>query len=162
MIVVSDATAINHLGRAGLIFILPEMLGTVIVPSAVYAELQARETPPVVRAIVDALPDWLQVRNASLIVDAELDQLDRGEREAIILVEELKAELLLMDEKKGRRIATERKITVIGTLGLLERAALLGMVDFRNALNALRGTDFYFSRDLEADFLKRFPGGEDE
>lgn len=162
MIIVSDATAINHLGRAGLIFILPEMLGTVIVPSAVYAELQSDETPIAVRSIVDAKPEWLQVRKASLVVDAELDQLDRGEREAIILAEELKADLLLMDEKKGRRIAAERKIKIIGTLGLLERAALLGLVDFRDALNALKGTDFYISRDLEIDFLRHFPDGEKE
>lgn len=160
MIVVSDATAINHLGRAGLIFILPEMLGIVIVPSAVYAELQAGETPRAVREIVEAKPGWLQVRKATFVVDAELDQLDRGEREAILLAEELKADLLLMDERKGRRIATKRKITIIGTLGLLERAAGLGMVDFRNALNALKSSDFYVSRDLEADFLKRFPAGE--
>lgn len=157
MIVVSDATAINHLGRAGLILILPEMLGTVIVPLAVFAELQADKTPPEVREIVDAKPAWLQVREASMIVDADLDELDSGEREAIVLAEELMADLLLMDEKKGRRIATERRIAIIGTLGLLERAALLGMVDFRNSLDALKRTEFYISRDLETDFLKRFP-----
>lgn len=116
MIVVSDATPINHLTRAGLVFILPELLSLVIIP-----------------------------------------QTDVGEREAIVLAEELGAEFLLMDEKKGRRIATDRKLTVIGTVGLIERAALRGLLDFRDALIALKATNFYIARTLENDFLNRFP-----
>ena len=89
-----------------------------------------------------------------------LDELDQGEREAIILTVELHADFLLMDEKKGRGIALQRGINLIGTLGLLEKAALGGLVDFRDALESLKATGFYLSRDLEMNFLTRFPEGE--
>jgi len=160
VIVVSDATAINHLAQAGLIHLLVKMLGSVVIPTAVFNELPADKTPAIVREIVGAKPDWLDVRQASFVVDAELDELDQGEREAIILTEELHADFLLMDEKKGRGIALQRGINLIGTLGLLERAAIVGHVDFRDALKSLKDTGFYVSRDLETNFLARFPTGE--
>ena len=160
MIVVSDATAINHLAQAGLLHLLARMLGTVVVPVAVFNELQADQTPSIVREIVGSKPEWLHVMQASIVVDAELDELDQGEREAIILTEELHADFLLMDEKKGRGIALQRGINLIGTLGLLEKAALGGLVDFRDALESLKATGFYLSRDLEMNFLTRFPEGE--
>ncbi len=162
MIVVSDATPINHLIRAGLISILPEMFGEIIVPEAVHAELQTSKTPEQVKELIGSMPKWLHVKGASLIVDPDLDPLDSGEREAIILAEELHADFLLMDEKKGRRVALGRKLPVVGTVGLLERAALRGLIDFRTAFAALRNTEFYVSRVLEADYLSRFSASDDE
>lgn len=97
-----------------------------------------------------------------MIVDTDLDALDSGERGAIVLAEELHADFLLMDEKKGRRVALDRKLPVVGTVGLLERAALRGLIDFRKAFAALKETEFYVGRDLEADSLSRFPMRDDE
>ena len=48
--------------------------------------------------------------------------LDRGESEAIILFGELKAELMLMDERRGREVALRLKIPLSGTLGVLLEA----------------------------------------
>ncbi|HMD70720.1 MAG TPA: hypothetical protein VKF41_05220 [Bryobacteraceae bacterium] len=79
--------------------LLPRLYGTVIVPSAVWAELQAAATPPMVKTWLADAPGWLEVRSspASLTSDAAFDALDAGEREAIQLASELGADLLLMD-----------------------------------------------------------------
>jgi len=55
-------------------------------------------------------------------------QLDPGEGEAIVVAAELDAELLLVDEKRGRRIAIDRGLEVTGLLGVLAEAKARGLI----------------------------------
>lgn len=80
--------------------------------------------------------------------------MDAGEREAIILAEELNADVLLNDERRGREIALRRNLPVVGTLGLLERAAEKGLLDFAETLQKLKATGFFVAPALENDFLE--------
>lgn len=155
MIVVSDATPINHLIRAGAIHILPDLLGRVIIPEAVFRELQADKTPDEVKNYILSDPKWLEVCRVTFVFDEDLDSLDMGEREAIQLAEELNADLLLIDEKMGREIALKRSLPVVGTLGILEQAEIKGIVDFKEILNKLKATGFYVSKVLEDEFVRR-------
>jgi len=85
MIVVSDTTPLRHLIAIGEAELLPKLYGTVIVPGAVWAELQAEATPLIVKTWLGSPPDWLKVRSSHGVVSNEpaLDALDPGEREAI-------------------------------------------------------------------------------
>jgi len=87
--------------------------------------------------------------------DTTLSHLDEGEREAIQLAVESGADLLLVDEKAARREATSRGLATSGTLGILDRAAEKGLVDFAQALHRLKQTSFYLSSSVEEFFLKR-------
>jgi predicted nucleic acid-binding protein len=49
MIVVSGTTPLRHLIAIGEAELLPKLYGTVIVPGAVWAELQAESTPLIVK-----------------------------------------------------------------------------------------------------------------
>ncbi len=81
--------------------------------------------------------------------------LDAGERAAIVLAEEVQADLLMMDEKKGRSTATERGIKVIGTLGILELAVRREGIDLPQAIRKLLQTNFNVSPSLIQAILKR-------
>ena len=155
MIVVSDTSPVNYLLLIGKIELLPQLLGQVIIPTAVFAELQAEETPQIVREFLENLPEWLEVRQPQFLFDEDLDKLDIGEREAIVLAEELKADILLVDERKGREIALSRNLPVVGTLGILERAAEKGLLEFPETLQKLKTTGFFVAPALEKDFLER-------
>ncbi len=155
MIIVSDTTPINHLILVGKISILPELLGVVIIPPTVFQELQAVNTPEIVREFIGSLPEWLEVRHMQFLFDEDLNELDAGEREAIILAEELEADVLLMDERSGREAALKRDLPVVGTLGILERAAENGLLDFTETLQDLKANGFFIASALEKDFLER-------
>lgn len=54
--------------------------------------------------------------------------MDEGAAEAIVLAEEVRADLLLIDERRGRRLAQQRGLPVLGLLGLVliaKRRALI-------------------------------------
>jgi predicted nucleic acid-binding protein len=159
MIVVSDTTPLRHLIAIGKVDLLRRVYGAVVVPVAVWSELQAQSTPSAVKAWLQSAPDWLQVRRAREPQpgDSSLDNLDDGEREAIRLAVELKADLLLMDEAEGRSLALGLGLPVTGTLGLLERADVLGVLaDLPAALADLEASGFYLSARLRDAVLDRY------
>jgi hypothetical protein len=92
----------------------------------------------------------------SVMNDAELASLDAGEREAIQLAIELRPDLLLMDDRDGRTLALNLGLPVSGTLGILERAEVVGLLgDLPLALEQLEGSGFYLSERLRAAMLER-------
>src|SRR5215475_13462885 len=100
-------------------------------------------------------PQWLEVRRLRMTPDLSLYHLDEGEREAIQMAQELGADLLLVDEKAARQEAAKRNLSTVGTLGILDRAADKGLVDFAQALQLLKQTSFYISSSVELFFLER-------
>ena len=154
MIVVADTSPINYLVLIDAVGVLPELYENIIVPNAVFEELQAAETPEKVREFVKVLPVWFAVKQAAVLLDSELSELDAGEREAIALVEELNADALIIDERAGREEAKRRGIFIIGTLGILNSAAEKGLLDLPDALEKLQQTSFRASEKLISDILK--------
>jgi hypothetical protein len=89
-------------------------------------------------------------------VDPELEYLGSGEREAIQIGTELKADLILIDEKKGRMEAMRRGFRTTGTLGVLLTAGTLNLIDAEATYRTLVSeTSFRTSESLEADFIAR-------
>jgi predicted nucleic acid-binding protein len=148
MIVISDTTPLNYLALIGQQELLARLFERVIIPQAVWAELQAAGTPEPVRSWVVSAPEWLEVRQAKLPADAALSTLDPGEQEAILLAQELHADLLLIDDRDGRLEAARRNIAVVGTLGILDKAAERDWLDLTEALTRLQQTSFRASAEL--------------
>ena len=72
--------------------------------------------------------------------------LDRGESEAIVLAEELRADLVLMDESAGRRELAVRGIAFIGTVGVLMQAKQHGLIAaLKPELDQLRVSGFHLT-----------------
>jgi len=152
MLVVSDASPINILVRIGYIDTLPKLFETVIIPPAVAGELSHSRTPQVVREWLAARPPWFQVRVPSR-VDLTLTR-DPGEREAICLACEIKADAILLDDLRARQIAERLGLNVTGTVGVLDLAAERGLLSLPEAIAALSRTDFRISDELLTQALK--------
>jgi uncharacterized protein len=119
MIVVADASPLNYLIQLQLDHLLHRLFGRVFVPVSVVDDLRDPLTPRAVVSWVSLLPPWIEVRAASAKPDSSLDILDAGERDAILLARELRADLVPIDEKRGRLAARSRGIRTTGTLGAL-------------------------------------------
>src|SRR5262249_46488586 len=87
-------------------------------------------------------PAWLEIRQMTTIADAALAELDAGERDAILLGQELNADLLLIDEGDGYDTATQRGMRCMRTVGLLEQADIHGLLELPEAIARLRRTNF--------------------
>ena|SRR5437763_1132581 len=126
MIVVADTSPLNYLIRLGRPDVLREIYGRVLVPRAVLTEMLHPEAPTEVRAWALASPSWLEATHVQHL-DASLGpELGAGEREAISLALEIRADVLLIDERTGRREAEARHIAVAGTLAVLLQASMRG------------------------------------
>jgi predicted nucleic acid-binding protein len=88
---------------------------------------------------MQALPTWVSVQRPNSI-DLSLN-VDAGEREALSLAREIQADAVLMDDYAGRRAAAQLGLPVVGTLGLLERAAIRGWINLPLTLERLRQTN---------------------
>jgi predicted nucleic acid-binding protein len=153
VIVVSDTTPVNYLVLIDQIHLLRDLYGRLVLPRAVHEEMQREGAPEKVRAWAASLPVWAEVR-AAASTDPAL-KLGAGEREALALAEELKADLLLVDDGKARREARRRGLAVTGTLGVLAAAAERGLVDLPEAIAALRQTTFRAPAALVEELLGR-------
>jgi len=152
MIVVADTSPLNYLIQIDCDVLLPEIYGHIVVPSGVMQELSHAGAPAAVR--VWLTPAWIDVRMTVSAPDTYLTFLGLGERQAIQLAQEQHADLLLMDERKGRLDAKRRGLLTTGTLGVLLTAGELGLIDAGLAYRQLLAeTTFRTSAALEAQFL---------
>ena len=82
--------------------------------------------------------------------------LQLGESEAIVLAKELQADLLILDEEKGRELAEGEGLRVAGILALIMRAKEKGWIAaIKPLLDALRSHGFFISQVLYHDLLQR-------
>ena len=131
MIVVSDTTPLITLMKVGRLNILHSLFGEVCIPKAVFSEVTGNETFENEADII---------RNSEYIkVVMVRDQrqveflrratgLDLGESEAIIYADEIQADLLLMDEAAGRKVAQNMNLPITGSIGVLIKAFKSGII----------------------------------
>ena len=123
MIVVSNTSPLTNLAAIGHFHLLEALYTQITIPPAVLTELNASGVEwPGSRQVQQA--PWIHlhpVTNRALVKTLQRD-LDHGEAEAIVLALELQADLLLIDEKEGRRAAQRLGLRVTGVIGLLIEA----------------------------------------
>lgn len=148
MIVISDTSPLNYLILIGGEKLLPQLFGRVIIPQAVFDELNATGASAQVRDWTRNLPVWIEIKQTALTANDALDILDAGEREAILLAQELAADLLLVDDKQARQAAANLGIEITGILGVLDRAARQDLINLKTAVENLQKTNFHIADDL--------------
>lgn len=123
MIVVSNTSPIINLAAIGQLELLQKLYGKLIIPEAVFHEISAIDPDQLRTTKIQSL-SWIKTQSVTnqALVASLLLELDRGEAEAIILAVEKKADLLLLDERRGRTVAYQLGIKFIGLLGILIEA----------------------------------------
>ena len=154
MIVVSDTSPLNYLVLIQAIDVLPRLFKDIYAPSAVLQELLHPRTPETVKRWAQSPPAWLHVSTPASIPPM-IALLDPGEAAALALARELGAAAILIDEKKGRRIAKQQGFTTVGTITVLELASQQGLLDLKSAFDALARTSFQVAKTLTDSALGR-------
>ncbi len=145
--VVSNSSPLIALEQIGRLELLHELVGPVLIPTAVSHEIGPKVSNP----------DWIEVQDlkqpvASAVLRASLGP---GESEAISLAIEVEARLLILDDLAARRLALGLHLPIIGTLGLLLAAKRKGLLEaIRPCLDQLLEHEFRVSTDLYDHVLR--------
>ena len=157
MKVVCNTSPLRYLITVGQSDLIQSLFGHVLIPRGVEAELTHPSAPTVVRQWMAQRPAWIDV--SDLVTPPELallQYLDAGEAEAIQLAIDIKADLLIMDERSGREIATTRHITVVGILGILLESYRRGAIHSpADIVSQLQTEGFRISRRLLEQFQEQ-------
>ena len=125
MIIVSDTTPIISFIKINKLDLLHQLFDEVLIPDAVFRELTANklftDEAEIVRNTKFLKTISVQNRQSLEILQA-VSGLDDGESEAIVLANEQKSDALIIDERKGRKVAQKLGITVTGSIGILIQA----------------------------------------
>ena len=131
MIVVSDTTPLITLMKVGRLNILHSLFGEVCIPKAVFSEVTGNETFENEADIIRN-SEYIKVVMVRDQRQVEFLQratgLDLGESEAIIYADEIQADLLLMDEAAGRKVAQNMNLPITGSIGVLIKAFKSGII----------------------------------
>lgn len=103
------------------------------------------------------LPNWITIKeisNSSQYLElAEI--LGKGEASSITLALEAKDSILIIDEKKGRKMAQKLGIDIIGSLGILVKAKEKGIIkSVGQILGKIDGTNFRISENIKQKIIK--------
>jgi predicted nucleic acid-binding protein len=125
--VVCNTTPIISLLKIERLDLLENLYSTVIVPGAVWQEIEQGRNGPFYTDLRSLPYIVIQSVGNTAAVDY-LTDLDRGEAEVIVLAREISADLVIIDEEVGRAYARHFNLTLTGTLGILLRAKQDGFI----------------------------------
>jgi predicted nucleic acid-binding protein len=144
--IVCNSGPLIALAGVGQLELLPRLYSRILIPSVVHRELTtARRFQSQAQVFSQR---WLEVQGLKGPVDALLlSELGRGEAEVIGLAQEMRAERVLIDERKGRRIAAlVYRLSVTGTGGILLAAKRAGLVTrIRPLMEGMKANGYFLS-----------------
>jgi predicted nucleic acid-binding protein len=148
MLIVCDSSPLIALAKCNVLHILDNLFDKVLVPEQVCHEFSVSGKPE-----AGKIAAWAQGKvdtpgNTYLLRANELS-LGPGETAAIALYWEKSADFLLIDERKGRKIAAQNGIKIIGIAGILIAAKNKGLIDsVKPFLDLLGASSYYISDSL--------------
>ena len=160
--IVADAGPLIAFARMEQLDLLRQVVETLVIPDAVYEELVGRGTArPGAQEVMQG--GWIQRKT---VTDRDaVAQLPRvlhaGEREAIVLAQELHAQLLI-DEQRGRDVAIGRGLEVVGILRIVADAKQRGLIPMvRPLVDQLRAIGYWLDEErVIRPFLEEMGEGE--
>ena len=105
----------------------------------------------------EPLPDWVEIATVTDKYTQQLleMQIDKGESSAIALALETPDSTVILDDYKARKIAQQLGLTYTGTMGVIIKAKLKGIISsIKPLLEKIKQTDFRLSPEIELQALK--------
>ena len=161
-IIVADTGPLIALALVDLLGVLPGLFSEVYVPPSVLLEATGDAGRPGAQAITNALKNGgltLHPVELSDKFQSLVRSLDKGEAEALALAKQLGA-VVLIDERRERRVAELHHIPVTGSAAILILAKEAGLIDeVKPLIEKLSESGYRLSRALISEVLQRV--GED-
>jgi predicted nucleic acid-binding protein len=145
-VIISDTSCLillHNIGELGLLF---KLFGTIITTSEVAKEFGL------------PLPQWVEIKDPidKKYVSIAKAIVDKGEASAIALAVEYDECLLIVDDLKARKFASNIGLNITGTIGIIVDAKLVGVItSVKDILAEIKKTNFRISPKLEAIILKK-------
>lgn len=135
--------------------LLKELYKEISIPFAVFQEIEAGRNKAFYQDL--STITWIKIRE---IKDKKalkyFLELDTGEAEAIVLANEIGADLIILDEKLGRFHAKHADLQVTGTIGILLKAKSMGLIPaIKPLLQELIDKDVWISGTLMNEILQK-------
>lgn len=157
MIVVCNSSTLIALARINSLDILEKVVKKLTIPPAVYEEIVIKEA---------GRPGSMEIKKAQWInkvnvLDHEsvinlTNNLGVGESEAIALAKEIKADLIILDDDKARKMAISKGLKATGFLALLIQAKEKGFIkEVKPIMNKLKQQEFFIGKDLHVDVIQK-------
>ena len=143
-IIISDTSCFIVLAKIGELNLLRDVYKQIITTSDIAAEYGEK------------FPDWVEICEVKDKYRRQLleMQIDKGESSAIALAIETPGSTLILDDYKARKIAERLHIPYTGTIGVIVKAKLIGLIpSIRPLLGKIRQTDFRISMEIEIQAL---------
>lgn len=143
--IIVNSTPIIALKNTGYLWILKELFGEVIIPDAVYDEVNHKT-----KLIGDG-DDWIIVRSVSDQSDRKMykAKLHAGEVEVMILAREIDADMVIIDDNEAKKTAKYLGLDVTGTLGVILVAKSRAIItEVAPVIQCLVDDGFYVSDEL--------------
>lgn len=154
--VIVNSTPLIALCHAGMLGVLKEVYGRIIIPQAVYDEVTAKPDSACIQ--IKNNTDWIQVETITDVSDRKMykAKLHAGEVDVMILAQsEPKADLVVIDDNAAKKTAKYLGLTVTGTIGVLLKAKKMGAISsVKEAISKLQGNGFYISDTILEMALK--------
>lgn len=137
MILVADCSALIALASCDALPLLEPLYGDVFVPVAVFDECTVTNKPQSLK-LNDYLKDKVKTVRTDLS-NAISGSADLGEEQAMLLYLQLGATNLLIDDRRGKKIAQQNNINTVGSLTVLIEAKQAGLISaIKPAIEAIR------------------------
>lgn len=144
-IIISDTSCLIILSKIEELELLQKLYGTIITTQEVADEFG------------EALPDWIIIENAKDKYHQRILelQIDKGESSAIALALETLDSTLILDDFKARKVAGNLGLRFTGTIGIIIKAKLSGLIpSIKPLLEKIVTTNFRISAEIELQALK--------
>ena len=154
-IVVSDTTALIILAKADTLNLLSNLFSNIYIPKAVFEELNFKDDIVKYRVNKFDIIQLKEISNIDILNTIKKFNIDKGEIEAITLALELKS-MLIIDEKKGRKIALQQNLKIVGILGILiqnYRLDFINLEDVKYYFTLFKNNGLRVNQTLENQFF---------